>query len=454
MMAKKLLKFVTIGSVDDGKSSLLGRLFWGCQAVFDDQMELIKLASIKRQFNGIDYSLLLDGLKDEREQGITIDVAYRYFSTNKTKFIVSDCPGHEQYTRNAVTGASNADLAVILIDARNGILKQTKRHSFIASLLGVKHVIIAINKMDLVNYAQEVYDRIKEEYIEFSAKLDFIDLHFIPISALKGDNIIDKSQNMKWYQGQSFIDLLEEIHIESDKNFIDFRFPVQYIIRKDEFRGYAGSIASGSIKVGSDIMVLPSKQISKVASISTYDGELQAAYHPMAVTLTLEDEIDISRGDVITTVNNTPEISQSIEAMIVWMSKLPMSIDKEYLIKHLHQIVNCKIDRLFYNIDINTLKRRQKDELELNDFGRIKLTAAKPLIWDIYTTNKITGSFILIDKQTNNTIAAGMIIKRAIQDNCNDYELMMAIKYLKNIESRYPKININRMISELESIEN
>lgn len=451
-MAKNLLKFVTIGSVDDGKSSLLGMLFWNCQAVFDDQIESVKSASLKRQFDGIDYSLLLDGLKDEREQGITIDVAYRYFSTDKTKFIVSDCPGHEQYTRNAATGASNADLAMILIDARNGILKQTKRHSFIASLFGIKHVIVAINKMDLVDYSQEIYDKIKEDYIEFSAKLDFIDLHFIPVSALKGDNIIDQSQNMKWYQGRPLINLLEEIHIESDKNLIDFRFPIQYVIKKDEFRGYAGTIASGSIKVGDTIVVLPSKQMSKVALISTYDDELRAAHHSMPVTITLEDEIDVSRGDVITSVDNTPEISQSIEAMVVWMDKLPMSTNKEYLIKHLYQTVNCKIDKLFYNIDINTLKRKQKGSLELNNFGRIKLTAAKSLAWDVYTTNKTTGSFILIDKQTNNTIAAGMIIKRGIQDNNVDYELMMAIRYLKNIESKYQEININKMILELESI--
>ena len=412
----ELLRFSTAGSVDDGKSTLIGRLLYDSKSIFEDQYEQIKATSERRGEEGVNLALLTDGLRSEREQGITIDVAYRYFATPKRKFIIADTPGHIQYTRNMVTGASTANVALILIDARNGIVEQTRRHSFISSLLQIPHIVVCINKMDLVDYSEEVFESIKDEFAKFSHKLDVKDIHFIPISALKGDNVVNRSKNMDWYEGQTLMYYLENVHIGSDHNMIDCRFPVQYVIRpyNDDFhdyRGYAGRISGGVFKKGDEVMLLPSGFTTKITKIDTYDGEIEAAYPPMSVTMLLEDDLDLSRGDMIVRPNNKPDVKQDIEAMICWFNEKPMQHRGKYTILHTTQKARCIVKEVRYTLDINTLHRNQEDlNVKLNDIARIVLRTTKPLFTDDYRRNRITGSFILVDEGTNNTVGAGMII--------------------------------------------
>jgi bifunctional enzyme CysN/CysC len=415
---KELLRFLTCGSVDDGKSTLIGRLLHDSKMIYEDQLAAIEKDSVRHgTTGGVDLALLMDGLKAEREQGITIDVAYRYFSTARRKFIIADTPGHEQYTRNMVTGASTCDLAIILIDARKGVLPQTKRHSFIASLLGIKHVVVAINKMDLVDYSQEVFDRVKSDYTDFAAKLDLIDVHFLPISALRGDNVVEPSPHMPWHQGGTLMHYLETVHIASDRNLIDFRFPVQYVNRPNlDFRGYCGTIASGIVRAGSEVTVLPSRKTSRVRSIVTYEGELAEAFNPMAVTLTLDDEIDISRGDVLVHPNNLPRIEQTFDAMIVWMAEEPMTPGKIYTVKHITRLTGGMVSALRYRVDINTLHRVDADVLRLNEIGRCQVVLNQPVAFDAYKRNRATGAFILVDRLTNGTVGAGMILEHTAGD--------------------------------------
>jgi len=412
----ELLRFSTAGSVDDGKSTLIGRLLYDSKSIFEDQYETIKETTARRGEEGVNLALLTDGLKAEREQGITIDVAYRYFATPRRKFIIADTPGHIQYTRNMVTGASTANVALVLIDARRGILEQTRRHAFIASLLQIPHLVICVNKMDLVDYSEEVYEQIKEEFTEFSYKLDVKDVHFIPISALNGDNVVEKSTNMPWYGGSTLLYYLENVHIGSDDNFIDCRFPVQYVIRPntDEFhdyRGYAGRVAGGVFKKGDKVMVLPSGFTSEITKIDTFDGEVQEAFPPMSVTILLKDEIDISRGDMIVRENNVPETSQDLELMICWFHEKPLQARGKYALMHTSQDARCIIKDVRYKLDINTLHRNEEDKaIGMNDIARVVIRTTKPLFADIYRRNRNTGSVILIDEQTNETVAAGMII--------------------------------------------
>ena len=413
----ELLRFSTAGSVDDGKSTLIGRLLYDSKSIFEDQYEQIKATSERRGEEGVNLALLTDGLKSEREQGITIDVAYRYFATPKRKFIIADTPGHIQYTRNMVTGASTANVALILIDARKGILEQTRRHSFISSLLQIPHIVVCINKMDLVDYAEDVFESIKNEFSGFSNKLDVKDIHFIPISALKGDNVVDRSENMPWYEGQTLMHYLENVHIGSDHNFIDTRFPVQFVIRPynddyHDYRGYAGRLAGGTIRKGDEVMLLPSGFKSKIAKIDTYSGEKEEAYPPMSVTVLLEDDLDLSRGDMIVRPNNLPDVGQDFDAMICWFDEDAMKFPRgRYNLLHTTREVQCMIKEVKYTLDINTLHRNQEDlEVNMNDIARVKIRTTKPLFTDEYRKNRITGSFILIDEGSNNTVAAGMII--------------------------------------------
>ena len=414
---RELLRFLTCGSVDDGKSTLIGRLLHDSQMIYEDQLAAVKRDSVKHGTTGdeIDFALLTDGLKAEREQGITIDVAYRYFSTAKRKFIIADTPGHEQYTRNMATGASTCDLAVILVDARNGVLSQTRRHSFIASLLGITRIVVAINKMDLVGYAQDVYEKIRAEYADFAAKLQTRDVHFIPLSALKGDNVVDPSTNMPWYRGAPLLDYLENVHIAGDRNLIDLRFPVQYVLRSGtgaEFRGYCGTVVSGVIRAGDEIMALPSGRRSHVRSLLSYDGEQSEAFPPMAVTVTLTDELDISRGDMLVHVNNLPRVEHTFEAMMVWMNEQPLETGRPYLIKHTTLTTEATVTDLRYRMNVNTLHREQADGLELNEIGRVCLETTRPLHHDPYAKNRATGAFVIIDRITNATLGAGMILDR------------------------------------------
>ena len=413
----ELLRFTTAGSVDDGKSTLIGRLLYDSKSIFQDQYEQIEAVSEKRGEEGVNLALLTDGLKAEREQGITIDVAYRYFSTPKRKFIIADTPGHIQYTRNMVTGASTANVALLLIDARNGVIEQTKRHAIIASLLQIPHVVVCINKMDLVDYKQEAYDKIHDEFEAIATKLNVKDVSFIPVSALKGDNIVDRSENMDWYEGSTLMYYLENVHISSDHNFIDCRLPVQHVIRpySDEYhdyRGYAGRIAGGVFKKGDEVMVLPSGFTSKISKIDTFDGEQEQAFPPQSITILLEDDIDISRGDMIVRTNNKPAISQDIELMVCWFDhSKPLTPRGKYVIKHTSQEVRCMIKEVRYKLDINTLHRDQENiEIKSNDIARIVIRTTKALFFDKYKENRITGSVILVDEGTNNTVAAGMII--------------------------------------------
>ena len=416
---KDMLRFLTAGSVDDGKSTLIGRLMFDSKKLYEDHLSALIKDSKRVGHAGdeIDYALLLDGLKAEREQGITIDVAYRYFSTNKRKFIIADTPGHEQYTRNMVTGASTANLAIILIDATKGVITQTKRHTYIVSLLGIKHVVLAVNKMDLVNYDEDTFNKICSDYRQFITQLNIHDVECIPISALKGDNVVDISGKMKWYHGKSMMEYLETVHISSDHNFDDLRFPVQYVLRPDrDFRGFAGRMASGVIKEGEEVMVLPSMKKSVVKSIMSCDGRREDAFPPQSVTVTLKDEIDISRGEMIIHPDNVPKIDRHFESMLVWMDESVMDISKTFYIKHNTNTSRARIDEVQYKIDVNTLKRKKKGIFNLNDIGRVVITTNKPLFFDPYTRNRNTGSFILIDPVTHNTCAVGMILDKRASD--------------------------------------
>ncbi|HQY22020.1 MAG TPA: sulfate adenylyltransferase subunit CysN [Ignavibacteria bacterium] len=412
----ELLRFTTAGSVDDGKSTLIGRMLYDSKSIFEDQLEAVKKSSEYKGLDYIDLSLLTDGLKAEREQSITIDVAYRYFSTPKRKFIIADTPGHIQYTRNMVTGASTANLAVILVDARHGVVEQTCRHSLIASLLKISHIVLCINKMDLVNYDKDVYEKIVADYKKFASKLEVKDIHFIPISALMGDNVVDRSEKMDWYEGSTLLYLLENVHIASDNNHIDCRFPVQYVIRPQsdlnhDYRGYAGRIASGVFKPGDEVTVLPSGFTSKIKSIDTFEGPVPEAFAPMSVTMRLENDIDISRGDMIVRANNQPEIGQDIEVIVCWLNNRPMNPSAKYLLKHTTKDVKAIIKEVNYKFDINTLHRIEDDkEIKMNDIARLKLRTTHPLFYDSYERNRNTGSLIMIDEATKETVAAGMII--------------------------------------------
>jgi bifunctional enzyme CysN/CysC len=415
----ELLRFATAGSVDDGKSTLIGRLLYDSKAIFEDQLLAIEETSRVRGDEHTNLALLTDGLRAEREQGITIDVAYRYFATPKRKFIIADTPGHLQYTRNMITGASTADLAVVLVDARKGVLEQSRRHAFLSSLLGIPHVVVCINKMDLVDWSERVFEDIKADFSAFSMKLDVHDLTFVPISALLGDNVVHRSANMDWYQGTSLLHHLEEVHIAADRNLIDTRFPVQYVIRPQnqtdldlhDYRGYAGSVAGGLMKPGDEVRVLPSGYTTTIASIDTYDGPIDEAFPPMSVTIALADHLDVSRGDMICRPHNMPHVGQDIDAMVCWLTEQSaLRVGGRYLLKHTTRSVKAVVKDIRYALDINTLHRDQSAEaLALNDIGRIRLRTQAPLFFDEYRRNRETGSFILIDEATNNTVGAGMI---------------------------------------------
>lgn len=412
----ELLRFTTAGSVDDGKSTLIGRLLYDSKSIFEDQLEVLEETSQRRGEEGINLALLTDGLRAEREQGITIDVAYRYFATPKRKFIIADTPGHIQYTRNMVTGASTANLAILLVDARHGVVEQTCRHAFIASLLQIPHIVVCVNKMDLVDYKEEAYEKIKKDFEAFSSKLEIKDVHFIPISALHGDNVVDRSTNMDWYEGSTLLHLLENVHIGSDHNHVDCRFPVQYVVRPQskeypDYRGYAGRIAGGVFKPGDEVMVLPSGFTSKIKSIDTMDGAIEEAFAPMSVCMTLEDDIDISRGDMIVRENNSPKAEQDLELMVCWMNERKMIPRGKYAIKHTSKDARCVVKEVKYKMNINNLHRIEDDkEIGLNDIARISIRTTSPLFFDEYRRNRNTGSVILIDEATNETVAAGMII--------------------------------------------
>lgn len=412
----ELLRFTTAGSVDDGKSTLIGRLLYDSKSIFADQMEAIELASARKGEEHVNLALLTDGLRAEREQGITIDVAYRYFATPKRKFIIADTPGHIQYTRNMVTGASTANLAIILVDARKGVIEQTKRHAYIASLLQIPHVVVCINKMDLVDFSEETYERVKRDFENFASKLAIRDVRFVPISALLGDNVVNRSDNMSWYGGSTLMHILENVHIGSDHNHIDARFPVQYVIRPmkteyHDYRGYAGRVAGGIFRVGDEVAVLPSGFTSRVKGISLGEKELTEAYAPMSVTLTLEDDIDISRGDMLVRVNNRPQDGQDIDLMVCWMGERPLQVDGKYAIRHTTRDARCVIKEVTYKMDINNLQRLDDDRnIGLNDIGRIRIRTTSPLFFDSYRKNRSTGSLIIMDEGTNTTVGAGMIV--------------------------------------------
>ncbi len=412
----QLLRFTTAGSVDDGKSTLIGRLLYDSKSIFEDQLEAVEASSAKKGFDYVDLSLLTDGLKSEREQGITIDVAYRYFATPKRKFIIADTPGHIQYTRNMVTGASTANLALILVDARKGLIEQTFRHSFLASLLKIPHIIVCINKMDLVDYDEAVYDKIVEDYKAFSSKLEISDIQFVPISALLGDNVVNRSEKTSWYQGATLMHMLEAVHIESDYNHIDSRFPVQYVIRpqsKDfhDYRGYAGRIAGGIFRPGDEVVVLPSGFQSKIKSIDFGKESIKEAFAPMSVTMTLTDDIDVSRGDIIAKPNNTPQAEQDIDVMVCWMNQRPVNLNSKFFIRHTSREVRGVLKEIQYKLDISSLNRIDNaQQLVMNDIARVKIRTAQPLLFDSYRKNRITGSLILVDEGTNETVAAGMIV--------------------------------------------
>lgn len=409
-----LLRFTTAGSVDDGKSTLIGRLLHDSKNIYEDHLASLAKDSRTAGREEIDFALLTDGLKAEREQGITIDVAYRHFATPKRRFIIADTPGHEQYTRNMVTGASTANLAIILIDARNGVLTQSKRHGFIASLLGIPHLVVAVNKMDLVDYSQAVYEEICEEYREFCAKLPGRDVAFIPMSALEGDNVVHRSANMPWYEGPPVLSHLENVHIASDQNLIDFRFPVQYVLRPNQdFRGYCGTMASGVVRVGDEVMALPSGNTTRVSRILAAGDEVDHAFPPQSVVICLEDEIDLSRGDMIAHPANLPWTASEVEAMLIWMDTQPLKLGRQYVIKHATRTVRGRINELKYRIDPNTLHRQSADTLSLNEIGRIRMELLRPVLCDEYARNRQTGSFVVIDPQTNFTVGAGMVIDRS-----------------------------------------
>jgi len=412
---KELLRLLTCGSVDDGKSTLIGRLLHDTRQIYEDQLAAVRRDSVKQGTTGgaVDLALLTDGLRAEREQGITIDVAYRYFSTDRRKFIIADCPGHEQYTRNMATGASNCHLAIILIDARHGVMPQTRRHSFICALLGIKHLVVAINKMDLVGHSEQVYERIKRDYTDFIAKLEIHDLVFIPMSALTGENVVDPAASMPWYAGPPLLAHLETVHIASDHNLGDLRFPVQLVQRPShDFRGFAGTIASGELRRGDEVIVLPSGARSRVDKIVTWDGELELARSPMAVTLTLSDEVDCSRGDMLVRPDQLPLQGDEVEAMVVWMADKPFVPGRSYLLKQTTRVVPAELAQLHHAVDVNSLERRPASSLAMNEVGRVTLALHRPIAYDPYKHNRATGAFILIDRSSNGTVGAGMLLER------------------------------------------
>jgi len=408
----ELLRFTTAGSVDDGKSTLIGRLLYDSKGVYEDQLASVRKATRNLSTNGLDLSLLTDGLRAEREQGITIDVAYRYFSTPRRKFIIADTPGHEQYTRNMVTGASTANLAIILIDARYGVLPQSRRHAFLAALLGIPHLVVAVNKMDLMEFREDVFNAIRDEFRAFAAQIDAGDIVYIPISALDGDNVVNRSQRTPWYQGPALLEHLETVPIARDINLTDLRFPVQYVIRPNlDFRGFAGQLASGVVRRGDAITVLPSGRTSRVKSIVTWEGELEEAFAPMSVTVCLEDEIDVSRGDMLALPGNLPHTARRFDATVVWMNQKPLEPNRSYLIKQTTQVTQARVREIHYRIDVNTLEHQPARALELNGIGVVTVEAQRPLLFDPYRKNRFTGSFILIDPITNETMGAGMILQ-------------------------------------------
>ena len=413
-----LLRLATAGSVDDGKSTLIGRLLYDTKAIFEDQLEAVERTSRSMGADYTNLALLTDGLRAEREQGITIDVAYRYFSTPRRKFIIADTPGHPQYTRNMVTGASTADLAVVLVDARKGMVEQSRRHAFIVTLLRVPHLVVAVNKMDLVEYARDAYESIREEFSAFATKLEVPDLTVIPISALNGDNIVNRSESMPWYQGPSLLHHLENVHVASDRNLVDVRFPVQYVIRPQsqehhDYRGYAGTVAGGVLKPGDEVVVLPSGFTTRIAGIDTEDGPVSEAFPPMSVTVRLEDNLDVSRGDMICRPHNAPVPTQDLDAMVCWMTDTPLVRGRQLALKHTTRSARTAVRELRYRLDVNTLHRDESNEqLGLNDIGRVSLRTTAPLFVDAYRRNRTTGGFILIDEATNNTVAAGMVVAR------------------------------------------
>jgi sulfate adenylyltransferase large subunit len=414
----ELLRFSTCGSVDDGKSTLIGRLLYDTKSIFEDQLAHVEDVSRRRGDEYTNLALLTDGLRAEREQGITIDVAYRYFATPRRKFIIADTPGHIQYTRNMVTGASTANLAIVLVDARQGLVEQSRRHAFIASLLRIPHLVLAVNKMDLVGWDEAVFRRIEQDFRNFASKLDVQDITFIPMSALKGDNVVDRSEHMPWYKGTSLLHHLENVHIASDRNLVDVRFPVQWVVRPQsqsaehhDYRGYAGQVAGGVLKAGDDVVVLPSGFTTKIARIDTFDGPVAEAFPPMSVTVHLEDDLDVSRGDLICRPNNQPHVGQDLEAMVCWMSDQPLSPRGRYAIKHTTKWARAMVSGIQYRLDINTLHREEGiGQLKLNEIGRISLRTTAPLAYDEYRRTRTTGSFILVDEATNNTVGAGMLL--------------------------------------------
>jgi sulfate adenylyltransferase subunit 1 len=410
----ELLRFITAGSVDDGKSTLIGRLLHDSKSIFEDQLSAITHTSRRRGMEAVDLSLLTDGLQAEREQGITIDVAYRYFATPKRKFIIADTPGHEQYTRNMVTGASTANLAIILIDARKGVLTQSRRHAYLASLVGIPHLVVAVNKMDLVDYSQDVFEKICEEFHGFAAGLNLKNIAYIPMSALNGDMVVERGDKLGWYEGMTLMDFLEKVPVDHDINLEDFRFPVQLVCRPQteelhDFRGYMGRIESGSISVGDAVQVLPSGLNSRIKEIVTYEGNVDDAIAPQSVTLTIEDHLDISRGDMLVKIGQLPQVTKDFDAMLCWLSEQNLDLRRKYLIKQTTRTVKAMVSRIDYRLDINTLAHEPADILKMNDIGRISLKVQQPLVWDSYQRNHATGSFIIIDEVTNNTVAAGMM---------------------------------------------
>ncbi len=422
---KDLLRLVTAGSVDDGKSTLIGRLLFESKGIYEDQLAALRSASERKGSTRqqLDLALLTDGLKAEREQGITIDVAYRYFSTPKRKFIIADTPGHEQYTRNMATGASTASLAIVLIDARNGVLTQSRRHAFISALLGIPHLVVTVNKMDLANYSEAVFDEIVAEFRDFSARLDLQDVTFIPISALEGDNVVKRSERMSWYDGSTLLGHLESVHIASDRNLIDLRFPVQYVSRPDaSFRGYMGTPASGVVRPGDEVVALPSGKTSRVAKVLGPDGELSKGFPPQPLTITLEDAIDLSRGDMLAHVKNVPQVGRKLEAMLVWMSEEELVPGRQYLIKQTTKLTPGVVSGVRYRLDVNTLRRVEVETLALNEIGRCALELARPIAFDAYKRNRTTGAFIVIDRLSHNTVGAGMIVDREHSERVVDPE--------------------------------
>ena len=420
---KSLLRLLTAGSVDDGKSTLIGRLLFDSKKLYEDQLQALERDS-KRVGNAgagqIDYALLLDGLKAEREEGITIDVAYHYFSTNQRKFIIADTPGHEQYTRNMITGGSTANLAIILVDARTGVITQTRRHTFLVSLLGIKHIVLAVNKMDLVNFSEETFNEIRNEYLELTKHLGIEDVTCFPLSALEGDNVVERSERTPWYEGQSLLEFLETVPIDQDRNMTDFRYPVQYVLRPNlDFRGFCGKVASGVIHKGDEIVALPSMKRSHVKSIVTYEGELEEAFCPQCVTLTLEDEIDISRGEMLVKPDNLPHVGRNFETMLVWMDEEPMDRKKQFFLKHNTNTTRATLTQIMYKVDVNTMQHLEGTDFKLNEIGKVHITTAKTLFFDSYSKNKATGAFILIDPITNNTCAVGMICNALEEKDIN-----------------------------------